>query len=194
SERARKWVKRKPALAASIVFITLALSGTLTYGLLYLESRASVAEETLKARRLTDDRRKEALRLIQQGQENRAAGHLEEARRYLASALAAIHSEPDLADLNQTIKGLLREVDDRIAQKEARDKAVAIRIEVFDLRDSALFQLYRQVFTGLDVSDSLAAAQQTARKALALCETSSEAESDPVLGDAYSDQEKKEII
>jgi eukaryotic-like serine/threonine-protein kinase len=189
-ERARKWARRKPAAAALVAVIALAVPGLLAGGLLYQDQRARVAEKELGEHRRTEDVRAKAQAFLLQGQEAAAAQHWQDAHGHLASARAVVRAEPSLADLATPVDRLLAEADHQLARQAGRRKADETYREFDRLRGVAHF--HGTLFTGVDLPANLAATREAARQALALVGLSATAEGKPVFNSHLNDREKAE--
>jgi serine/threonine protein kinase/tetratricopeptide (TPR) repeat protein len=198
-ERTIKWARRRPAVAALAAAVSLALVvlvGVVVGYNFYLRHRVdrAVAQEqqTQEEKKLAEKRAEDAEKgkqlaalraecgpILEQAESALERGGLESAESLADKTRVRCGKDSALADLWERA--------DRIA-----NRARHLRL-LFQGRDDALFHLYRQMFTGLDAPDSLAAAQQTAHKALNLFEVASETERGPVLDSSYNEREKEQI-
>src|SRR5262249_549019 len=101
--------------------------------------------------------------------------------------LGLTRDEPSLAELKAEAEGLLKEVK---RQRDVREKY----LKLFPGRDKVLFQLNRQLITGLGGPESLTAVRQAAQDTLNLFQVASEGEGGPILNEGFSDSEKEKII
>ncbi|HKB35488.1 MAG TPA: serine/threonine-protein kinase, partial [Gemmataceae bacterium] len=116
-ERARKWARRKPAAAALVAVLALAVPGLLTGALLYQGQRARVAEKELGEYRRTEAVWAKAQAFLLKGEEAAAAQRWQDAQRHAASARAVVSAEPSLADLATPVDRLVAEADHQLARQ-----------------------------------------------------------------------------
>ncbi|MBI1917002.1 MAG: tetratricopeptide repeat protein [Planctomycetes bacterium] len=203
-ERSIKWARRHPAIAALVAvssLAVLALAGAAVGHDFYL--RMKVAEAVAATER-ADQKREQAEQEKKQAiKEKTLAARRAECRPQLEQARAALakdkleHNDLNMAETSAS------EVRDRtrdelaLADLTAEAERLLDRVKrlrgLFRGRDEALFQLNRQLLTGLDRPESLEVADQEARAALALCGVDSEANVGPALDKEVSDSERKEI-
>jgi eukaryotic-like serine/threonine-protein kinase len=199
-ERSVKFVRRHPAIAALVAVSTLAALVLALVGVGYVAG----LEEAVKKGRISEGKLRDTNdQLVRVTVRAKYRPLLDQARTALASKAvkdkqldsaetlarevqAAVRNEPALADLKTEAKAQLEEVG-RLRG------ALNNYQQLFRKLDEALFQLNRQLFTGLDGAESLMKARKEAREALALFRVNSEAEGGPVLDRDYSPQEKEQI-
>jgi tetratricopeptide (TPR) repeat protein len=109
-ERGVKWARRRPAAAALVVTVVLALVGTLTglvFATLYLEREARQLRRQGERRAQVSDlwsTGKEAQAAgelaLARRQQGEAAGHFSDADSHMGQALAILEGEPDEADVD----------------------------------------------------------------------------------------------
>ncbi len=144
-ERAYRWARRRPAQAALVLTVGLAIlagvAGAVFYGL-YKDQQAAALGQQLEHRRRID-----ALWL--QGQRAEAAGRLADARESWDRALAALDADPDAGpgDLRRQIKESRDRVRNQLRDQAAREKKLAVQKEQLDRlarhaprRDAVLFR------------------------------------------------------
>src|SRR5262249_27225528 len=95
-ERCVKWASRRPATAAGMIGLVLALLGASVGGLLYLDQWARRTRIELDEQRRVQERRDEVQKMLFLGQQNAAAGQWTEAQHNLGRAQAVIGTEPAL--------------------------------------------------------------------------------------------------
>ncbi|HEX5270307.1 MAG TPA: protein kinase [Gemmataceae bacterium] len=143
-ERAWKWARRRPALAALTAACVLALVGGATGGVfygLYKDQQAAALGKRLEHRRAVDD-------LWDLGQKAEAAGRLDAAKEHWDRALATLDSDPGaageemrlrlIAGLDR-VRGLLEEQAEGRARLVARQKFEDGRKRFESHRDQVLF-------------------------------------------------------
>jgi tetratricopeptide (TPR) repeat protein len=172
--RHRTWA-RAGGTALCIVTIIAVLAAVIVNGARRREHIARVREnqQRLLAEELTTQQqsrlrttRMEAATLFQQGTDLVQRADWRAARLQFARVLAMTRDEADLADLTSLALRLEGEVERRLVQQEAEQKARGT-YELFQKRrDDALF--HGTLFTGLDLAANLDATRDAARGALAL--------------------------
>ncbi len=218
-ERAVKWARRHPAVAALVAVSSLAalllVAGVVGHNIrLRVKVDEAVAEkvlaqeETRRAEQATEQAIKEkrlaelqseCQPLLEQARaaltrarteltrERPGRNELGEAENLAVRVRDRAGNEPSLAEVRAGAGRLLDEIG---RLRKARDNYLTL----FRGRDDALFHLNRQLFTGLNAPESLAAARQAAEKALAPFRVASEADVGPALDDCYSNDEKQQIV
>jgi tetratricopeptide (TPR) repeat protein len=189
-ERAFKWVRRRPAVAALVV---VSIAATLA---LFVAVLAAMRAELVQARTRAKETERlyrhqaEALRL--KGQADATQDDTEKARN-LASALAVLEDEPSLRDLHAQLETALVTVTERLAQHEQWQQGERVYRQFVERRDEAL--TYAILYSGADTM-SLARAKDKAQRALALFEVAGDSPSPPHFRGPYFDSsaKKKEII
>jgi tetratricopeptide (TPR) repeat protein/tRNA A-37 threonylcarbamoyl transferase component Bud32 len=167
--RTGKWARRRPSAAALLGVLLLTAAGVLgAIPVVFAQLRAAAEVARAEAneertRRQREEARADAVQWLREGQEAVRRKAVEDARVLFSKARDRIEdgdaaADPDLA-------GLRDEAGRLLADLERRGKARQDFKAVFRLRDQALFELYRDVFTGTDPS-SPARSQEAARKAL----------------------------
>ena len=180
--RTLKWARRRPAAAALIAVIVLAVMGAGAGLLTYQDQRARFAKRELQ-------RVQTELHL---GQRAFAQEDWENAELHLTTALNQIRAEPKLAVLGVQVEPLLAEVNRRAAAEAARRKDRE-RFEAFQAqRNDALSRLI--LFTGDDPALNLEA-KDAARDALARFGVTVDSGRRPVVDPShFSKAEEEEIV
>jgi tetratricopeptide (TPR) repeat protein len=193
-ERGLKWTRRHPARAA-LGGMSAALVLGLVAGLFvwqHLRAQGELAREHAD--------RVEAEQKAERGQRRVAA--LEElnkgyaawerkdergkAREHAQWALGLVGDDPTLADLQASAAQLVSQVD----RWELLDRNYH---QLFERRDEALFHLCRQLFSGLDLSESLGLARARAHQALELFGVTAAPAGPLVLNDLYEEGRQNDI-
>src|SRR5262249_24696873 len=192
-ERSIKWARRHPAVAALVAVSTLtvlALAGAAVGHEVHLPMKVKGAQQALKDKE-SDGVRAECRPLLDQARAALNRKGLE--HKDFATAvdparevLGLTRDEPSLAELKAEAEGLLKEVK---RQRDVREKY----LKLFPGRDKVLFQLNRQLITGLGGPESLTAVRQAAQDTLNLFQVASEGEGGPILNEGFSDSEKEKI-
>ena len=162
-ERTVKWVRRRPAIAALLLTITLAVVSCVGGWLWYAAGQARQAE----AARIHDISLREQIdRLVRLGRRAILTKDWEGAKTHLSSALAVIRSEPRLAETRSTVEKFLalsdRNIDVQRNRERARDRFSRFK----QLGDEAHF--CASDFTGMAPETKLRACRAAAREALEL--------------------------
>ncbi len=179
-ERAWKWAKRQPALAASIVVIFLVSVIALGSLMLHLEQRAERAEAELKMREKIAKDRDDVQTHHRKAQEAFDQGLPKEAQGRLQAGLAIIGTEPALSDLKPEFDALHLKVGGKIVADEIYQK-------LFAYRDIALFN--GMVLSGVDLKANVKATRQACAAAVQLF---SDANGSPLFPDYLSAERKAE--
>ena len=161
-ERAVRWVRRRPAVAALALVCTLAVVSSAGLRAWY---EASAVAQAAAARRRDDALRAQADRFVAVGREAVGRGDWEAASVQVGSALALIRSEPHLAALRKAAEGLLALSNREIADEKARESDRERFANFLQLYDEAVF--YQSDYTGMDAEANLRAGRASARRALA---------------------------
>ncbi|QEH34555.1 Serine/threonine-protein kinase PknB [Aquisphaera giovannonii] len=161
-ERAWKWTRRKPAMAALALVSVVAVAAAAAGGLAYREEIRGRAEA---ARHRAQRLRGRAESHLALGRAARDRGDWPAARAQLSSALALVQSEPSLAELLPPAQRLFDEAGERIAEAGDREAAQARGRALRRLHDEAVF--YQSQYTGLDPDANLESVRRAARQALA---------------------------
>lgn len=164
-ERAWKWIRRRPSSAALIVVTVLSILAAAGGGLWYRadrDRRHATERQRIAGVRLQVDR------FVLVGKEAARREDWDGARAQMASALALIRNEPELAPLDGVASRILAMCDARIAERAARTAARA-RLAVFwRSYDEAVF--YQSQYTGLEPEANVRAGRSAARQALQMFE------------------------
>src|SRR5262249_597376 len=119
-ERAIKWAKRRPAVAALVAVSVAAGLCLAAAGRGYLDQRARLAENQLTEIRRGATLQSGAQDLISQGEAAIARKDWPGAKAALEKALAKIGSETSLADLAARARRGVAETDRRLEEQQAR--------------------------------------------------------------------------
>jgi tetratricopeptide (TPR) repeat protein/predicted Ser/Thr protein kinase len=161
--RAVKWARRRPGLAATLGCCFAAVTAlllTLVWHNAAEQRRHAVIREEIRE-------------TIRKGQESWLAGDWAAARSYLDEGLSRLDAEPSLAELRPDLEKMLSGAKQRLAE-QAEGRYVHQTEQAFQrCRDEAMFHSMnaltgRSLFTGLDPAAHRAAADTSAREALAL--------------------------
>jgi eukaryotic-like serine/threonine-protein kinase len=160
-ERLRKWIRRRPSVAALIAMSVLTLLSAIWVGLWYQNNvRAQAERSQARFARL----RELAESTVRLGIETYQREDWTNAKPLLASALRLIRSEPHLADLVPSPQSYLDQCALRISERE-QQRALQARLDEFRrLYDETHF--YQSQHTGLEPSSNLLACRTSARLAL----------------------------
>jgi eukaryotic-like serine/threonine-protein kinase len=194
-ERGLKWARRKPAIAALIAVSAVALLSTVAGGLLYLDQRARQWQQDKEqwALQLQREKRAEIDRLVRDGDIAAGKGDWDNARVYLASALAKIEpGELFLSDLREQATALQQECEQKSRQRKERRDAEVKYQEFRKEYDQALF--HETLATGADRLVNLRATRDAAETALALFDVAIDASGRPSLDRSFTPIEKAKII
>ncbi len=160
-ERAWKWIRRRPSIAALVVVSTLSILAAAGGGLWY---RADQDRQREAVHHRLEGVRTQVNRFILLGEEAIRRKDWDGAKAHMSSALALVRTEPPLADMGVTAVRLLAMSDRKIAEQESHDAARA-RFSAFQRSyDEAVF--YQSQYTGLDPEANLRASRAAARRAL----------------------------
>jgi tetratricopeptide (TPR) repeat protein/tRNA A-37 threonylcarbamoyl transferase component Bud32 len=160
-ERAWKWMRRRPTMAALVVVSAASLFTAVAGGLWY---QADQARQQAAVSRHVEGVWAQVKRFLSLGQEALRRGDWEGAKAHASSALALIRTEPRLAGLDEAASSMLALCDLRIAGRKAREAARA-RLATFQRSyDAAVF--YQSQYTGLAPEANLRASRAAARRAL----------------------------
>jgi serine/threonine protein kinase/Tfp pilus assembly protein PilF len=187
-ERGRKWAKRRPAAAALVLVSLVSVLGLAAAGLLYREQQ--VRQEAREQQRL-EGVRVEAQDRFLQARAEAAAERWPDAKLALTRVLTLTGSEPSLAALKEQAERRLAEVDHRLAQQAARQKAEKDYQRFWQLRDEALF--HGTLFTGVDLPANLEATRKAAQEALGLFGVAAGAAGGPNFGDGFTSEQRKAL-
>jgi tetratricopeptide (TPR) repeat protein len=162
-ERAWKWARRRPAAAALVVFLGLALVGLTGLAVwhqhdLRVRLDGALADASLKGVRADGEA------LLSKGEASLAEGDLAGARLHFTAALEKIGNEPTLAErraeAERRLAATQRLLDEAAAARQARENYGRFQ----RAREEALF--YESQFTGLDLPANLGATRRAAREAV----------------------------
>jgi serine/threonine protein kinase/Tfp pilus assembly protein PilF len=160
-ERAVKWVRRRPALAA---LLAVAAAALVALGLIWYQAAAREA-------RRQDLARADVTGLLRAGRNAFLHDELPEARSRAAVAVDRVRAEPALGDLLPGAEDLLAESERRLAEQAARREAAQALQAFHRHSDDALFHGMNALaggtlLTGMDPAAHAAAAETAARLAL----------------------------
>ncbi|HEX8202840.1 MAG TPA: protein kinase, partial [Isosphaeraceae bacterium] len=170
--RALKWARRRPAEAALVAVLTLAVPGALIGVLVHREQQAQfrlrdLTRAAAERQRLLELRAAVQARMLE-GQGAVAREDWPDAKLHLTTALNLSRPEPTLADLGARAASLLEQVDPRLDDQARRTDAVKRLATFRTRRDDALFRATLVLFTGRVRAADLEATRAAARAALAL--------------------------
>jgi hypothetical protein len=197
-EKAWKWMRRRPALATLAgcsVLTAVGVLGLILWSQAELQARlgqalqdeheARAAEEAVSQRERLGQLRDRVKDLLRAGESALAAQDWPSARVQLSRARDQAGDEPELAQLQSRIEGLLRQSNQRGQDHE--------RLEQFwRRRNEALFQA--TLFTLDDLASALRATRSAALDALALFGITPDSDTRPTPESPhYTDRQKVEI-
>ena len=160
-ERAWKWVRRRPAIAALVIVSTLSILAAIGLGLEYRADRGFRNEQL---RKRVDGIRTQADRFILLADEALRRKDWDGGKAQMCSALALLGTEPRLAAMSVVAARKLSLCESRIAERSRHDAARA-RFSAFNRSyDEAVF--YQSQYTGLDPEANLRASRAASRNAL----------------------------
>jgi eukaryotic-like serine/threonine-protein kinase len=160
-ERAWKWVRRRPSMAALVVVSALSFLAAAGGGLWY---RADRDRQRAAVLRRLEEVRAEVRQFVLLGDEARRRKDWDRAGVHLSSALAVIRTEPRLAAMSEPVSAMLAAIDREIAGHKGRVAGRA-RLAAFQKSyDDAVF--YQSQYTGLDPAANARASRVAARLAL----------------------------
>jgi tetratricopeptide (TPR) repeat protein len=188
-ERLVKWARRRPAAAALLLVLAVVLTSLAAGTARYLQLRAAQEQND---HLLSQQRRNDVHDLLRQAQEANSEGRLADATGQLGRALEIIERDPALAEFQVPAESLMATTTRRNKEQAALADARGKHKEFLPLRDEALF--HATLFTGADLPASREAARTAAEKALELFGLATDPAPPLVLGPAFSDQQKAEII
>jgi tetratricopeptide (TPR) repeat protein len=170
--RALKWARRRPAEAALVAVLALAVPGALIGVLIHRDLQAQFrlreSQRGLAEQQHLLEQRAAVQALMLKGQGAFAREDWQDAKLHFTTAQGKIDREPKLADLGAQVESLLVEVNRRL-EDQARRASAAERFETFKVRrDHALFLGTLTLFTGRVKAADLEATQAAVRDALAL--------------------------
>jgi eukaryotic-like serine/threonine-protein kinase len=166
-ERGRKWVRRRPSLAALVAVSTLSILAAFGGWLCY---RADVTRQRETVNRRVEGAQNQIRKFVESGQEAIRREDWENARTQLTSALALTHAELRLASMGVQVAKMLGLTHSKVAERTRRDGARA-RFSAFQrYYDEAVF--YQSQYTGLEPDANLRASRAGARLALEQFESS----------------------
>ncbi len=160
-ERAWKWIRRRPSMAALVVVSSLSILAAAGGGLWY---RADQDRQRAAVRHRIDDVRTQVNGFLLLGEEAIRRKDWDGAKAHMSSALALVRTETPLADVGVTVAGLLAVADRKIAERKSRDAARARFLAFQRSYDDAVF--YQSQYTGLDPETNLRASRAAARRGL----------------------------
>jgi serine/threonine protein kinase/Tfp pilus assembly protein PilF len=170
-ERAWKWVRRRPSLAALAVVSTLSICSAAGGALWY---RADLNRQRTLVESRVAGVRGQAHQFVLLGQDAIRREDWDTARAHLSSALALTRTEARLGAMCAAVAKMLGQVDLKIADRTSREGARA-RFAVFQrYYDEAVF--YQSQYTGLEPEANHRASRAAARRALEQFEPTSGAD------------------
>jgi serine/threonine protein kinase/tetratricopeptide (TPR) repeat protein len=163
AERAAKWARRRPALAA-LLACSAAFLLALAVALAWYQQRERRREETARG---------EVQELLRAGEAASRQGDWADARSRAATVLARVEAEPALAGFRAQAADLLADSERRLAEQADDRRAADTARRFFARRDAALFHGMNTVaggslLTGMDAAAHRRDAEAAAREALAL--------------------------
>jgi serine/threonine protein kinase/tetratricopeptide (TPR) repeat protein len=163
--RAGRWMRRRPALAALLLFLSLAPAALVAL-LLWHDRDLAVKLDHARTSAALSQHKADGEALLRKGQAARAAGDLQSAKHYFADAVEKVDAEPSLAELRaEAQRG--RDEAQRLLDQQARRAQARARYDEFrKKRDEALF--HESQFTGLAPAANVRATRTAARQALDL--------------------------
>jgi serine/threonine protein kinase/Tfp pilus assembly protein PilF len=163
--RARRWMRRRPALAVLLLLLSLAPVALLAL-LLWHDRDLAVKLDQARTSAALNQRRADGEELLRKGQAARSAGDLQSAKIHFEAAIDKVDPEPSLAELRaEAQQG--RDEAQRLLDKEAGRALAQTRYAEFrKKRDEALF--HESQFTGLAPAANVRATRRAARQALDL--------------------------
>jgi tetratricopeptide (TPR) repeat protein len=190
-ERGLKWARRRPATAALVGVLAVALGG-LVGGILWhsavLRERVTQAEDRASRETL----RGEIQKLVGDAKLAYSKEDLHGALLQVKSAIDRMGTESTLADLREDASTLLAQVESTLAAQDARDAARANFEKFKDLLNAVRFAGTN--VTGQDVASNMRAMRRDAPKALALFQINPEDVKAPELNkDHFDEHERVEI-
>jgi serine/threonine protein kinase/Tfp pilus assembly protein PilF len=191
-ERGLKWARRRPALAALVGVLAVAVPGLLVLSIGYNALAIQTAKQQQKESERLALLRAEGQRFLNRGQEALDREQdLEEAKRQLLQAQATVSAEPALLDFRQHAEDLLQRTYRLMEERATRQQARIDYQQFLHWRDEALF--HGMLFIGVELPANPQAARSSAETALRLFGASAAGRGPLVLGDFYSEREKVEI-
>jgi tetratricopeptide (TPR) repeat protein len=166
-ERALKWVRRRPAIAALVAVAAVALAALVAVAVLYQSQRIYDEQEVLK-NLYQEEVRKRIFLALSEARQHEAEERWEEAHVELVRAREALDDVPELRadELRQEVEKRLPIVSERREGQKRREEAQKHRGAFHGLHTRALF--YVTLFTGLDPSANREKTREAAREALAV--------------------------
>jgi tetratricopeptide (TPR) repeat protein len=189
-ERAWKWAKRQPALAASI--IATFLVGVIALGslLLHLEHRAEKAEGELKKRDEVAKLRDRLQDLHRGAQDKSNQGLPQEAQGLLKAAFELMGAEPALRDREPAFNALQQQVESQDQAQRGKLAAEDAYREFYRYRDTALFS--GMVLTGVDLAMNVKTTRDACAAAVKLFSDPLDPHSGPRLPEYMTPERKRE--
>jgi serine/threonine protein kinase/tetratricopeptide (TPR) repeat protein len=163
--RARRWMRRRPALAALLLFLALSPLALLALLLWHDRDLAVKLDHALTSAALSQ-LKADGEESLRKAQEARASGNLQGAKIHLDAAVKKTGSDPSLQGLQAEAQRQREEVQILLDRQAGRSRARARYEELCKKRDRALF--YESQFTGLTPAANAQATRAAARQALAL--------------------------
>jgi tetratricopeptide (TPR) repeat protein len=160
-ERAWKWIRRHPSLAALLVVSTLSILAAAGVGLWY---RADIDRQREVVRRRVNQARAHVQQFVMLGELAIRRADWDTAKAQLTSALALTQTEPLLGAMGETVRKALALAEGKIAERTRRDEARARYAAFQHSYDEAVF--YQSQYTGLEPEANLKASRAAARRAL----------------------------
>ncbi len=160
-ERAWKWIRRRPAVAALVVVSVVSFLATAGGGLWY---RADRQRQRAASVQRVEGLRTQTREFFLLGEEAIRRKDWDSASAHLNGALAVIRTEPRLVAMREPICNMLSVSDREIAERKDRAEGRA-RLAAFQSSyDEAVF--YQSQYTGLDPAANVRASREAARRGL----------------------------
>jgi tetratricopeptide (TPR) repeat protein len=183
-ERVVKWARRRPAVAALVTVTALAFL-TLVGGIVFASDyKRQVAEQNLARRERLD-------RSLGRARDHVANRRWREAQEALKEAEAGVGAEPEQTEVKAEIDGLLSQVNDRLRNAAARERAEQTLSDFGKLRDDAL--LAATLTIGEDLAANLHASEKKADAALDKVGVRVKGEARPAFDAAFTHAEAEQL-
>ena len=196
-ERAVKWVRRRPAIAALIAVSAVALLSSVAGALLYLNQRnlyLNQQNRDLQQQVINAEREEHVRKSFAELHGAVAIRDWVNAKIHLERVLANIDpDEPSLHELHEKALALGAEIQHALDDLQARQKAQGKYQEfIHDHHEKALF--HGSMATGEDELANLKTTQEEVWKALRLFGVTLDAQDPPTLETSFTKSEKTDII
>jgi tRNA A-37 threonylcarbamoyl transferase component Bud32 len=188
-ERAWKWVRRHPTIAALVVVSTVLVTAAVAAGLWYksdIERRQAVVRSRL------DEVETQVNRLVLLGNDAIRRSDWDGAKTHFSSGLELIRVEPGLNNMNTSVARQLAITNQKIAEREAHAASRRRLSEFRKAYDEAAF--YQSQFTGLDPEANLELTRASARRAIELFQPNQPPATGLALAKGDFSQEETELL